>query len=111
MNIKCTMLSERRQPKNVVYYRVSVYHILSFPGALVVKNTPANAGHIRDLGLIPGSRRSPEGGHGNPLKYSCLENPMDRGAWRATVYRVEKSQTLLKQLSIHTYSILEKVKL
>ena len=54
------MLSERRQPKNVVYYRVSVYHILSFPGALVVKNTPANAGHIRDLGLIPGSRRSPK---------------------------------------------------
>ena len=62
---------------------------------LVVKN-PANAGNIKDVGLIPGSGRSPGGGHGNPLQYSCLENPMDRGAWRATVYRVAKSQTRLK---------------
>ena len=52
--------------------------------ALVVKNPPANAGGIRDVGSIPGSGRSPLGGHGNPLQYSCLENPMDRGAWRAT---------------------------
>ena len=49
--------------------------------ALVVKNLPANAGAIRDAGLIPGSGRSPEGGHGNPLQNSCLENPKDRGAW------------------------------
>ena len=49
----------------------------------VVKNLPANVGDKRDLGLIPGSRRSPGGGYGNPLQYSCLENPMDRGAWRA----------------------------
>ena len=62
---------------------------------LVVKNPPANAGNIKDVGLIPGSGRSPGGGHGNPLQYSCLENPMDRGAWRATVYRVAKSQTQL----------------
>ena len=48
---------------------------------LVVKNPPANAGDIRDAGLISGSGRSPGGGHGNPLKYSCLENPMDRGDW------------------------------
>ena len=53
--------------------------------ALVVKNPPANAGEVRDVGSIPGSGRSPGGGHGNPLQYSCLENPMDRGAWRATV--------------------------
>ena len=53
--------------------------------ALVVKNLPANTGDIREAGLIPGSGRSPGGGHGNPLQYSCLENPMDRGAWRATV--------------------------
>jgi len=46
-----------------------------------------------DAGLIPGSERSPEGGHGNPFQYSCLENPMDREAWRATGYRVAKSQT------------------
>ena len=63
---------------------------------LVVKNPPANAGNIKDVGLIPGSGRSPGGRHGNPLQYSCLENPMDRGAWRATVYRVAKSRTRLK---------------
>ena len=56
--------------------------------ALVVKNPPANAGGIRDMGLIPGSGISPEGGHGNPLQYSCLRNPRDRGAWQATVHMV-----------------------
>ena len=54
----------------------------------MVKNLPANAGDIRDTGSIPGSGRSLGGGHGNPLQYSCLENPIDRGAWRATVYGV-----------------------
>ena len=64
--------------------------------ALVVKNPLANAGDLRDLGLIPGSGRSPGGGHGNPLLYSCLENPMDRGAWQETVHMVTKIQTQLK---------------
>ena len=64
--------------------------------ALVVKNLVANAGDARDMGLIPGSERSPGGGHGNPLQYSCLENPMNRGAWQATVHGVAKSQTRLK---------------
>ena len=59
--------------------------------ALVVKNPPVNAGDIRDLGSVPGSGRSPGGGHGNPLQYSCLENPMDRGAPWATVHRVAES--------------------
>ena len=60
---------------------------------LVVKTClPANARDIRNLGLIPGSGRSPGGGHGNPVKYSCLENPMEREVWRATVHRVTKSQ-------------------
>ena len=59
--------------------------------AVVVKNLPANAGDIRDTDLTPGSGRSPGGGHGNPLQHSCLENPVDRGAWRATVHRVAKS--------------------
>ena len=59
----------------------------------MIKNLPANEGDIRDLGLIPGSRRSPGGGHGNPLQYSCLENPMDRAAWRATIHRVAKNQS------------------
>ena len=54
---------------------------------LVVKILPANAGDVKDAGLIPGSGRSPGGGHGNPLQYSCLENPMDSGAWQATVHR------------------------
>ena len=66
---------------------------------LVVKNPSASVGDIRDTGLIPGWGRSPGGGHGNPLQYSCLENPMDRGAWWATIHEVAKSQT---QLSTHT---------
>ena len=70
-------------------------HIGSFRASQVapeVKNAPANAGDIRDAGLIPGLKRSPGGGHGNLLLYSCLENPMDRGAWWAMVQRVSKSQ-------------------
>ena len=67
--------------------------------ALVVKNPSANAGDLRDAGSYPGSGRSPGGGHGNPLQYSCLENPMGRGAWWATIHRITKSQTRLKQLS------------
>ena len=63
--------------------------------ALVVKNMSANAGDIRDVG------RSPGVGNGNPLQYSCLENPMDRGAWRATVHGVKKGWIWLKQLSMH----------
>ena len=59
---------------------------------LVLKNSLVNAGDIRDLGSILGSGRSPGGVHGNPLQYSCLENPMDRGTWRATVHRVAKNQ-------------------
>ena len=59
----------------------------------MVKNLPANAGDARDMGLIPGSGRSPGGGNGNPLQYSCLKNPTDRGAWWAMVHRVAKSQT------------------
>ena len=65
---------------------------------LVVKNTPANAGAIRDAGLIPGSGRYLGGGHGNPLQYSYLENPMDRGVL-VVVHRVTKRQTRLKRLS------------
>ena len=67
----------------------------------VVKNPPPNPRDIRDVGSIPGLGRSPGGGHGNSLQYSCLENPMDRRAWWATVHRVAKSGTRLKQLSMH----------
>ena len=68
----------------------------------MVKNPPSNAGDIRDAGWIPGSGISPGGGHGSPLQYSYLENPMDRGAWQVTVYRVAKSQTQLKTENIYT---------
>ena len=71
-------------------------------GALVVKNSPVNRGDIRDVGSIPGSGRSPGGGHGNPLQCSCLENPMERGAWWVTVHGVAKGWTWLKWLSTHT---------
>ena len=59
----------------------------------MVKNLPANAGDLRDQALIPGSGRSSGGGHGNPLQYSCLENPEDRGAWQATVHQVAETDT------------------
>ena len=70
---------------------------------LVLKNLPASPEEVKDEGSIPVSGRSPAGGHGNPFQYSCLENPMDTGAWRAmvhriAVHRVAKSQTRLKQL-------------
>ena len=63
---------------------------MGFPGGSAVKNPPANAG---DMDTIPGSGRLRGGGQGNPLQYSCLENPVDRGAWLAIVHRVTKSQT------------------
>ena len=79
---------------------------MSFPGkepvALVIKNLPTDAGDIRDAGSIPGPGRSPGGVYGNPLQCSGLENPMDRGAWRATVHRVTKSWTELKPPNIST---------
>ena len=75
------------------------HSLWAFQVVLVVRNLAANAGDIRDEGSIPGLGRSPGGGHGSPLQYSCLENPMDRGAWWATVHRVAKSRTWLKWLS------------
>ena len=82
---------------------VSLLVVPHFPGTqtsfqasqvvLVIKNPPANAGDIRDMGLTPVSGRSPGGGHGNPLQYSCLENPMDRGAWWLKVHGASKNQT------------------
>ena len=69
----------------------------------MVKNPTANAGDIRDTGSIPGLGRISGGGNGNPIQYSCLENPMDRGAWWAMVHRIAKSWTQLKQFSTHTH--------
>ena len=70
----------------------------TFQLALVVNNPPVKAGGV---GLISGLGKSRGGEHGNPLEYSCLENPIDRGAWWATVHRVAKSWTCLKRLSTH----------
>ena len=69
----------------------------------MLKNLPADAGDTGDVSSIPGSGRSSGLGNGNPLQYSCLENSMDRGAWKATVHGVTKSQT---QLSTHTHTII-----
>ena len=60
----------------------------------MVKNVPADAGDIRNVGLIPGLGGSPGGGHDNPLQYSCLENLLDRGAWQSTIHRVAESDTI-----------------
>ena len=78
-----------------------------FPGSPVLKNPPADEGDPRDTGSIPESGRSPEGGNGNPLQYSCLENPMDRGAWQ--VNRVTKNQTWLSNLTTTT-RVIQKLK-
>ena len=86
-------------------FLIVFYTKLSLQGASqvapVIKNSPVNAGDIRNVGSIPESGRSPGGGHGNPPQYSCWDNPMDRGAWQ-TVHRVAKSQTQPKRLSTHT---------
>ena len=68
----------------------------------MVNNSPANAGDIRDSGSVPELGKSPGGGHGSSLQYSCLENPMDGGVWQATVHGVTKSQTRLKPLNTGT---------
>ena len=65
-----------------------IYISKGFPGGTVVKNPPANAGDARDTGSVSGLGKFPAGGRGNPLQYSCLENPMDRGTWRAKVHEV-----------------------
>ena len=75
---------------------------IELPWWLGGKEFACNTGAAGDMGLIPGSGRSPGGGHGNPLYYSCLANSMDRGAWWATVHGVTRSQTQLKQLDMHT---------
>ena len=69
----------------------------------MVKNRPVDTGDRRDVSLIPGLGRSPGGENGNPLQYSCLESPTNRGAWWATGHRVAKSQTQLERLNMHAH--------
>ena len=82
--------------QTVQYMQFIVMSVIPFPGVLVVKNPPASSGDARDLGSIPELGRSPEERNGNPLQYSCLEIPMDRGTWWGTVHGVTKSQTQLR---------------
>ena len=77
------------------FINVGQYHILGFPNGSVGKTSTCNGGATGDVSSIPGSGRSPEVGNGNPPQYSCLENPMDRGVWRATVHGVTESRTRL----------------
>ena len=86
------------------FFCLKIVPLVASQVTLVVKNPPANAGDVRDAVSIPGSGRFPGGGQGNPVQYSCLENPMDRGAWRATVHRVAKSWTRLKPFSTAQHS-------
>ena len=85
-----------------VYNLMKPESIPGFPGSSVVKNPPAKAGAAGDMGLIPGLGRSPGGGNGNSLQYSCLGNPTDKGAWQVIVLGFTMSWT---QLSTHTYHI------
>ena len=80
--------SSLKKKKNFSFY-IGVEPV-GFPGSSVVKNLPANAGDIRDMGSIPVSGRSPGEGHGNPLQYSCLENSIDKGSWQATGHGLAK---------------------
>ena len=96
-NYKVWNSNENVQSKKVIYL-VSLSFNVDFPGA-GVKNLPANAGDTGDLDLIPGLGRSSGEGNGNPFQYSCLGNPMDRGAWWSTVHGVTKSWPLLEQLN------------
>ena len=82
-----------RNDKEPFFFSTLLYTMFGLPQWL--KNPPASAGDTGDAGLIPGSGKSPGGGNGNPLQYSCLEKSMDRGAWWATVHGVTKSQTWL----------------
>ena len=76
---------------------------MCFPGDAVVKNPPANAGDTRNMGSIPGLGRSPGVGNGNPLQYSCVRNPMDRGAWWVTVHGVAESD-MTEHTHTHTHT-------
>ena len=86
---------------HIIYIYIYINKKWGFPGSSAVKNPPANSEGTRDAVSIPGSGRSPGGGNGNPLQYSCLENPTDRGAWWATVHGVAKSQALTEYTRTH----------
>ena len=88
------MVQEKDDKSLDLGFNLKVELLRDFPGDLVVKNPPANSGNVTDTDSIHGSGRSPGEGNGSPFQYSCLENPMDRGAWWATVHGMaEESDT------------------
>ena len=101
--MSCWVKNREATEPSPVYYSLFM-GLTCFPGGPVVKNPSASAGEVRGAGSIPKSGRSPGGGHGNPLQCSCLENPMNRGAWQATVHRVTKSWARMKRVSLHACS-------
>ena len=112
-SLHVTVLSPFEQGKDCLLVKNKQLHTpeelqylacISSQVVVVVKNLLANTGDIRDANSVPGLGRSPGEEQGNPLQYSCLENPMDRGAWRATVHRVAKSWMRLKLLNLHMHS-------
>ena len=104
MPLKITLHEVRKTKTNTIWYHLyresKIWYKWTY-GGTVVKNPPATAGDARDAGSIPGSEKPPGEGNGNPLQYSCLRNPMDRGAWWATFHGVTKSQT---RLSTHAHT-------
>ena len=94
-------LATYRNTYKCCIYLCVIIHTWASQVAQWVKNLPTNAGDTEGTGSAPGYGRSPRGGHGNPLQYFFLEDPMDRGTWWATVHRVLKSQPRLKRLSTH----------
>ncbi|CAN0404375.1 unnamed protein product [Rangifer tarandus platyrhynchus] len=110
-------LSSRRGPRhdsfwaatNAAQLQANILSLCSphlfkgFPGGSVIKNLPVNVGEARDVGSIPGLGRSPGGGHGNPLQYSCLENPMDRGAWRLQSMGLQRVRHNCVHVRAHTH--------
>ena len=100
MRAACNPRKEKEDEKHCLF---SIYYVLTGLPWCLSSNPPANAG---DVGSIPGSERSPGEGNGNPLQYFCLENPMDRGDWRAAFHGVTKSHTQLSNLTTATANVL-----
>ena len=98
-----TWLSDWTTANHVWAYKYVFTTIVASQVVLVAKYPPDNVGDVRDVGSIPGSGRSPGAGHGNPLQYSCLQNPVNRGAWQATVHRSQRVGHDWRALA-HTYS-------
>ena len=104
ITVEFGVINSLAMAENTQFLSLQVREPLGFPGGAVARNPPANAGDTRDAGSTPGLGRSPGVGNSNPLQFSCLKNPLDRGAWWATVHRVAKSWTQLSD-GAHTHAV------